>query len=592
MCGIFGYIGTKNVNLSKLLLDGLSKLEYRGYDSAGIGILTGRGFRLFRETGEVNKLKEKIHDAKVSGCMGVGHTRWATHGGVTIKNTHPHSDCSKKVIVVHNGIIENYQEIKKMLIEKGHKFRSDTDTEILAHLIEDKFKKGRDFVQSVRLSFNMLKGLNAVVALSINGKMVAIRKGSPLVVGTENGVSYISSDIPALMQFTNKIIFLEENEGVVLSKDELFVFDVKNNRKKKASPKLVRVDGLDVDKGKFKHYLKKEIFEQPEVIKRIANDKSKIVNKASLLIKQAWGTYFTACGTAAHAGLAATYMFSEIAQRHVNFTYGSEFPYFKDFLVNKSLLIAASQSGETMDTLEAVKAAKDKKSTVLGIVNVEESSLTRHTDLNIYLRAGPERAVLSTKAYTAKLAVFLMIAYTINNKYEQGRKLLDETAKQIFIMLDGNLEKNVNRLARKFVNYDHIYLIGRGVNYPTALEGALKIKEASYIHAEGFAGGELKHGVIALVEEATPCIVIVANDRAKSSTLSNAAELKARGGYIVGVSPEDNTVFDWWIKVPDVGTASPIAGIIPLQLLAYHLTVLKGLNPDKPRNLAKSVTVK
>lgn len=593
MCGVFGYIGKDKENLSGFLLRGLSKLEYRGYDSAGIEVFVKGKPRIFKAVGEISDLKKEIGKRKIAGNIGIGHTRWATHGGVTKGNSHPHTDCTGKVVIVHNGIIENFETLKERLLKKGHKFKSQTDTEVFAHLVEEELKrKNTTFTQAVRKSFNRLQGLNALVALSPEGQIVAFRKGSPLVAGVGKDANFISSDIPALISETKKIVFLNEGEGVLITKNEVKLINAKTGKTRKAKTKLVEMEEVVEDKGSYEHFLLKEINEQPEVIMRVAANGKKEVLEVAKLIKNAWGTYFTACGTAAHAGLAATYMFSEIAKRHVNFTFGSEFPYFQDFLVPKSLLIAASQSGETMDTLEAVKVAKKHKSKVLAMVNVPGSSLSRIADKTIYLKAGPERAVLSTKAYMAKLALFLLLAHTLKGKYKEGVKVLKETSKKMSKMLNSGLEKDVKRLAKKLEKKNNIYIIGRGVNYATALEGALKIKEASYIHAEGFAGGELKHGVIALVEKGTPCVAIVANDRAKESILSNAMEMKTRGGYIIGIGPQKEKVFDFWIKVPDVKTASPLLSVVPMQLLAYYLTLLRGYNPDKPRNLAKSVTVK
>ena len=592
MCGVFGYIGKKRDDLSDFLLEGLTKLEYRGYDSAGIAILDGEKVKIVKETGEIKRLKNKLKNKTISGSVGIGHTRWATHGGATVKNSHPHTDCTGKIIVVHNGIIENYAELKNKLKKIGHKFVSETDTEVFAHLVEEKRKKVKDFRESVRLSFNELMGLNAVVVLAPSEGIVVFRKGSPLVIGIGEDGNFVSSDIPALTTKTQKIVFLEEEQGALLYPESVLLINSKTGKLYPAIIKEIKMEEASEDMAGFDHFMMKEVFEQPEVIRRIAAIDPKEVKDAAKFIMEAWGTYFTACGTAAHAGLAATYFFSEIAKRHVNFAVGSEFPFLEDFLVGKSLLIAASQSGETMDTLEAVRMAKRHNSKVLSLVNVPGSSLERLSDKTILLKAGPERAVLSTKAYMAKLALFLLLAYTIDGKYKEGIRILKQTAKAISDLLQNGMEKSLKSLSKKLLKDDHVYIIGRGVNYPTALEGALKIKEASYIHAEGFAGGELKHGVIALIDKGTPAIAIVANDRAKESVLSNAIEMSSRGGFIIGIAPENHEVFDVWIKVPDVKTASPLVNIVPMQILAYHLTILKGLNPDKPRNLAKSVTVK
>ena len=590
MCGVFGYVGNRKQDLSGFLLAGLSKLEYRGYDSAGIAVLQNGKARIFKEVGELKNLKRVLNGRKFEGEVGIGHTRWATHGQVTKKNAHPHTDCTGKIIVVHNGIIENFEKLKARLIKSGHKFKSETDTEVFAHLVEEFLTKKTTFPEAVRRAFRGLEGLNAVVVIS-NDQIVAFRRGSPLIAGNGKYGNFISSDIPALAEITDKIILLNEGEGVVLSKDAVIRIRP-DGTMGRAKTTTIKMKEVTADKGGCSHFLIKEIFEQPEVLMRVASNEEDEIKEAASLIKNAWGTYFTACGTAAYAGLAATYMFSEIAGRHVNFAVGSEFPYLEDFLVPKSLLIAASQSGETMDTLEAVRAAKRHKSKILALVNVPGSSLERLADYVIHLRAGPERAVLSTKSYIAKLAFFTLFAYTIAGKYKKGVELIRKTSKKMAKLFNDGLESDIKKLAKRLVNSEHVYIIGRGVNYATALEGALKIKEASYIHAEGFAGGELKHGVIALIEKGTPCITVVANDKARESILSNAMELKSRGGYIIGISPTKESVFDYWIKVPDAKVASPIVSVVPMQLLAYHLTLLKGFNPDRPRNLAKSVTVK
>lgn len=594
MCGVFGYAGEERKDLGHDIFKGLKKLEYRGYDSSGIAVFNKGKVRIVKETGELTNLKKHLKGKHLSGNLGIGHTRWATHGGVTRKNAHPHTDCQGKIAVVHNGIMENYEEIKQKLLGLGHKFKSETDTEIFPHLIEEKIKKDKNlsFAEAVRLSFNEITGLNAVCACSQDGEIVAFRKGSPLVAGLGEKANYVSSDIPGLSSITRRIVVLEEGDGVSVTKERVIKINSKTGKTSLVKETLVEMEDREADKGDFAYFLIKEIFEQPEVIARVAASDQEEIKRAVEMIKKSWGTYFTACGTAAHSGLAATYMFSEIAKRHVNFAFGSEFPYFNDFLVPKSLLIAASQSGETMDTLEAVRAAKKKGAKVLSLVNVPSSTLARLSDKTILLKAGVERAVLSTKSYVAKLSFLLLFAYAIVGRLNLGNKILKDTSRQMAKMFKGGLEKKIRELSRKLYKSEHIYIIGRGVNYPTALEGALKIKEASYLHAEGFPAGELKHGVIALIEEGTPCICVVANDRAKESVLSNAMELKTRGGLIIGISPTKESVFDIWIRVPDVGTASPIVSVVPLQLLAYHLTLLKGYNPDKPRNLAKSVTVK
>ncbi|MEX0587242.1 MAG: isomerizing glutamine--fructose-6-phosphate transaminase, partial [Patescibacteria group bacterium] len=416
--------------------------------------------------------------------------------------------------------------------------------------------------------------------------------GSPMVAGVGEGESFLASDIPAFLPHTNRVVFLNDGEGAVLADGGLRVITAETGKEVPAKIEKIDWSAEDAELGEFPHYLIKEIHEQPAVLARLAEYPEKELKEVIRLIKGSFGTYFTACGTAAHSGIAATYLFADLAKRHVNFAVGSEFYFLESFLTPKSLLICASQSGETMDTLEAARAAKRHRSKVVALTNVRGSSLTRMADQTLLLNCGPEKAVLATKSYTAKLALFLMLAAGIGGKLGQGRKEVAKAARGVREILGEKNLAEIRELARRLKDADHLYAIGRGVNYPTALEAALKIKEVSYIHAEGFAGGELKHGVIALIEEGTPCLVFVAKDKTESSILSNAKELKSRGGFIIGVSPEDNEVFDVWLKVPDAGLASPIVNVIPAQLLAYHLAVERGLDPDKPRNLAKSVTVK
>lgn len=597
MCGIFGYVGKEKTDLSGFLLDGLQKLEYRGYDSAGIAVFEKSGIFLSRAIGDVSNLAKKIGKRKVSGRVGIGHTRWATHGGVTVENAHPHLDCTGEIVAVHNGIVENFQELKKELQRKKHVFKSETDTEVIVHLIEEELKihdqgGASGFLKAVQSSVKKLKGLSAiVVGSSKNNCLVAWRRGSPLSIGIDSGSYIVSSDLPILLSYVKEVVLLEEDEGVLLTSKQIVGFGKDGMVKKVKLTHMKATPQIDIQKGKFAHFMLKEIYEQPEVLGRIVSYPKTSITKAARLIENAYGTYFTACGTASYAGLAATYLFSHIAGRHVNFAVGSEFYFLEEFLKPKSLLIAASQSGETMDTLEAVRAAKRHGSKVISLVNVPGSTLSRMSDFSLDLLAGPEKAVASTKAYTATLAVFLLLSFALNGGIEEGFKLLRKTEKETR-KLFRNVSRDAERIAKKILYAQRIFLIGRDVNYATALEGALKIKEVSYIHAEGFAGGELKHGVIALIEEGTPCIVFVANDRSRDSVLSNAIELKSRGAFIIGIGPDKEEVFDEFIEVPDVGFASPIVNVIPAQLLGYHLAVLKGIDPDKPRNLAKSVTVK
>jgi len=627
MCGIIGFVSQNpKRNPAQFLVDGLKRLEYRGYDSWGIAF--GEAPTIFKKAGKISDFSPN-HLSLITyhypASAGLGHTRWATHGGVTDENAHPHLDCTGQVVVVHNGIIENWEELRNELRGKGHEFRSETDTEVVPHLIEDQISNIKDqkgsLVEVVRQVFNQLEGLNAIaVFFPKESLIVAFRNGSPLVVGVGESEFYLASDIPAFLPYTKQVVFLDDGEGVVLAniknlrqrrirlgrkKPKIKIVNAKTGEERKPKVEEINWSVEEAEKGEYPHFLIKEIREQPAILTRLAKYPERDLQEVADLIKNSFGTYFTACGTAAHAGLGATYLFSKIAKRHVNFAVGSEFYFLKEFLTPKSLLVAASQSGETMDTLEAVRAAKQHQAKVIALTNVPGSSITRLVDKTLMLNCGPEKAVLATKSYTAKLAVFLLLAYQMVGRLSEGRKLISKTAEGISDLFSRNSERQIKALAKRLKNVEHIYTIGRGVNYPTALEAALKIKEVSYIHAEGFAGGELKHGVIALIEggpprvgerresrRGTPCLVFVANDETRASVLSNAQELKSRGGFIIGISPEGSETFDEWIKVPDVGAASPIVNVIPAQLLAYFLAVERGLDPDKPRNLAKSVTVK
>lgn len=575
-------------NAAPVIFEGLKNLEYRGYDSWGICVASkSNGIKFEKKVGKIGRARPKLSGS----TMGIGHTRWATHGGVTEENAHPHFDCTRKIAVVHNGIIENFQTLKKDLISKGHSFISDTDSEVFAHLIEDYLELG--FIEAAKKAFNKLKGRNAFVVLNNNDLVeVGLRNGSPLVFGIDRGEYFLASDVPAFLHHTKKVIYLGDNQGVIVNKKGFQVFDLKNNKQLKPKIEEIPWDVSQAKKGKYAHFLLKEILEQPVTIRASASQNEKEIKDLAQMIKRAFGSYLVACGTASYAALYGTYVFSSIAQKHINWAIGSEFPDYQHFLTSKSLVIAVSQSGETADTLEAVKIAKQRGAKTVAIVNVIGSSLMRVSDHVILTNAGPEIAVVSTKAFTAQLSVLLLLAYTSLGKFKKGKFLIEKTASAIGEMLDNRWLEDLQNIAKKLKKKEHIYVIGKGQNYPIALEAALKIKEASYIHGEGFAAGELKHGVITLIEEETPCIVLFGNDQDKDYILSSAIEMKSRGGYIIGIGPEKNEIFDEFIIVPDIADASAIINTLPIQLLAYYLAAEKGLDPDKPRNLAKSVTVK
>ena len=592
MCGIFAYLGPKK-EAPKLVIEGLKRLEYRGYDSWGIAYKTDSDIVVYKKVGKISEVKAKEFDKAVSS-LAIGHSRWATHGGVTQKNAHPHFTENKEIVLVHNGILENYLPIKKSLIKKGHKFTSETDSEAIAHLIEEHCKKN-SFEDSVTLAVKEMKGRYAIAVIKKDeNKIIAARKGSPLIIGVgkEKNEYFIASDIPAFLPYTNKIIYLDDNQIAFINDKKISFFDTVQNIP--VEKRIVQIDWNveSAEKGQFPHFMIKEITEQKDSLTRAINQDEKIIERVAKEIQSAFGTYFVGCGTAGKVCMVGEYLFAKIAKKHINFKFGSEFRSQKNFLKKGSLMIAVSQSGETADTLEAIEIAKEKGMKIVSIVNVENSSIARLSDIIIPIKAGPEKAVASTKATTSQLAILTLLAYACNGGITEGKQLLINTASQINDMLNPRYEEHIMRLAKKLQGIESMYIIGRNCNYPIALEAAIKLQEVSYIHAEGFAGGELKHGPIALISKGTPVIVLVENNEYRSEILSNALEVKARGGYIIGVSPIKEAVFDFWIKVPDTGDTYPIVNIIPIQILAYQLAVLRKNDPDMPRNLAKSVTVK
>ncbi|MEK7551341.1 MAG: glutamine--fructose-6-phosphate transaminase (isomerizing) [Patescibacteria group bacterium] len=587
MCGIFGYVG-KTTNVSLMVLTGLKTLEYRGYDSFGIAIGQDESFLVEKHPGKIKKINLKFKDSQI----GIGHTRWATHGGVTKENAHPHLDCSGKIAAVHNGIIENFEELKKELIAKGHKFKSETDTEVVGHLIEEYLKK-ENFEQSVKNAFNKLQGLNAIVVVYAKSlEIVAAKTGSPLIAGLNKDGMFISSDASGIVKHTKKVVFLEDNQMVVLGKKFKMINLITN---KEIKPKFTNLDWKfeDSDKGKYKHFLLKEIYDQPKVIRNIALNFDEQVTKFSKLIDSAYGTFMLGCGSASYAALSGVYLFSKIAKKHVNFSIGSEFDYIEDYLTSKSLVIPISQSGETMDIVGPIEKAKKRNAKIAALVNVLGSTLYRQSDEKVLLMAGQEKAVVGTKTFIAMFSVLFLTAYTLAKKKALGKKLLLAAQISTEKILEQKSIFKIKALAKKLKNKEHIYILGRGISYAAALEASLKLKEASYIHAEGFAAGELKHGVIALIEKQTPCFVLCPSDETFDEIISNAWEVKARGGYIIGVGPINNKVFDVFLETDDLKEATFIPQIVTFQLLAYYLALSRGLkDPDRPRNLAKSVTVK
>jgi len=593
MCGIFGYIGKRD-NAAEIVFDGLKTLEYRGYDSWGIAVKKEHTLSAEKMTGKLPDKLPHSHNFPAQTSLAIGHTRWATHGGVTVQNAHPHLSCDKNIAVVHNGIIENFQELKNQLIMEGHKFQSETDTELLPHLIEQEMKEGKGFATAVRDTFNQLQGMNAiVVAYAPSKEIIAAKNGSPLAVGIGKDELFIASDAAGISEYTKDVIFLGDNQMVILG-EGVKLLELPNGNEMKPEITKLTWQFENADKGKYPHFFIKEIHEEPRVIKNIALNGVPNAKKFADLIDKAFGTFLIACGSASYAAIGATYLFSKIAKKHVNFAVGSEFKYIEDFIKEKTLVIPISQSGESIDVIEpTTKAQKEKGAKIASIVNVLGSTLYRLSDLNFLLESGIEKAVPATKSFSAMIATVFLISYTLANRTKEAQDLLMKAAENIAAMLDDSYIEKVKSLANKLKKNEHVYIIGRGLSYAVALEATLKLKESAYIHAEAFPGGELKHGFIALIDKGTPCIVFAPNDETYEEILSNAQEVKARGGYIIGIGPKNNDVFDDFLPTEDIGEATILPQVTISHLLGYYLAVARNIkDPDKPRNLAKSVTVK
>lgn len=590
MCGIFGYIGSRT-DAGSLVVKGLKNLEYRGYDSWGVAQKEGSDARVTKDTGKISGVDDA--DFAQECGLAIAHTRWATHGGVTPQNAHPHLNSTGSIAVVHNGIIENYQELRDELKAKGHEFLSETDTEVIPHLIDEEMKTAPDFASALRQACHKFTGRYGILAFHTESNtLVAARTGSPLIVGVADEGYFIASDIPAFMEHTKVVQYLDDGEMVITDGKSILFTDIETGEEHPKREIAITWNVEQAEKGEYAHYMLKEIMEQKDSIARAVNQDEKQINVIADAIRNARGTFLVGCGTAHKACMTAEYFFSVVAEHHVNVTSAGEFKVYHHFLQPESLLIVVSQSGETADILEAMKIAKGKGAKVLAIVNVEGSTISREADYTLLVNAGPERAVASTKATTGQMAVLLMIAYAMKEKLHEGKTLLLETTAKINDMLNPRYVERIETLAEDIQDAKDLFIIGKSWNYPMALESAIKIQEVSYIHAEGFAGSELKHGPIALIEEGTPCIALIGNDEVTPDIISNTIELKARGAQTIGIAPQNNEAFDTWIKVPDAGPAQAIVNIIPIQVLSYFLAVKRGKDPDMPRNLAKSVTVK
>jgi glucosamine--fructose-6-phosphate aminotransferase (isomerizing) len=602
MCGIVTYFGRPG-NAAKKVLEGLKKLEYRGYDSWGIAVLgctDGDEITSVKRVGRIGGVNVRSILKEVGGECGValGHTRWATHGGVSERNCHPQLDCSGSIAVVHNGIIENYDALRTKL-PKAHRFISDTDTEIIPHMIEEMLnRKSMDFRSAVRETAKRIRGRSAFVAADAKrGEIAAVGLGAPLIIGIEPRQTgfYISSDLNAFLDETNKVMYIDDNQMALLGPGKrcLPVF-LEVNSGNHVYKRIVEVDWKRgrVDKRGYDHFLMKEIMEQKHTIADAINQEDKKMLEIAGRVNRAFGVFLLGSGTSGRVCAAGSYLFSGIAGKHVNSVIASEFRNYEKYLTRRTLVIALSQSGETADVLDAIEMARKRGARVFSLLNVFGSTIMRLSDDFLMLNSGAEMAVASTKVTTAQLSLLTLLAYATAGRLDEGKRLLLNTAAQVNDMLNPRYETRIKRIAKSIAGSKDIIIIGRGLNYPIAEESAIKLQEMCYLHAQGFAGGELKHGPLALVEKGTPCIALISNDGNSSETLGNAEEAKARGAYVIGVSPKNSSMFDAWIKVPDAGNASPIVNIIPVQILAYHIALIRGIDPDYPRNLAKSVTVK
>jgi glutamine---fructose-6-phosphate transaminase (isomerizing) len=591
MCGIFGYVGTER-QVGTMVLDGLRKLEYRGYDSWGVAVRQNGAVALEKQVGKIGEARVRLPLSTV----GMGHTRWATHGGVTRENAHPHLDSTGRLALIHNGIVENFAELRARLAAAGHTFQSETDSEVIVHLIEAELanpRHGGDLTEATRAAFQQLRGLNAIIVMETGrDRLVAAKNVSPLVIGLGEGQTYIASDVTALLEHTRRVIYLGDGQIATLTPEGAVVQDVASGERLALPVEEITWEVGDASKNGYEHFMAKEIAEQPEIVKRLADSHPAHARALADLIAAARGVQLVGCGTASYAAMGGQYLLSRIARVPAHFATGSEFKYLEHFLTDRSLVVALSQSGETADIIESVLLARGRGATIASLVNMPGSSLMRLSDLCVPLEAGPEQCVLSTKAYTTKLAVLVLTAHALAGTLETGQAMLRRAALAMRDFLAGDGARAVKEVARLIRRKEHLYIIGRGLNYPTALEAALKVKEGSYVHAEGFAGGELKHGVIALIEHGTPCMVFAPDDETRDDILSGAQQLKARGGFIIGVAATPSAAFDVHIPVAEVGDAQPLLNVLPAQLLGYHLALLRGHDPDKPRNLAKSVTVK
>ena len=616
MCGIVAYVGNRRA--FPILIKGLQRLEYRGYDSAGVGLIAQdhNKITVYKQSGKVSDLLDYIGEKDTNGSIGIGHTRWATHGAPNQQNSHPHDSSDNSFSLIHNGIIENYASLKSMLEQKGYIFKSDTDSEVLMYLIEDVYNNNsekNDLYKSIRVALNEVVGAYAIVVIDKNNsnEFYAARKGSPLVIGIGNSEYFVASDASPIIEYTDKVIYLEDGEIAKLNKNEKVVIKTIQNESKTPYVENLEQSLESIEKGGYDHFMLKEIYEQPKSIVDtlrgridphtndiklggIKDHESKIIKADRIII--------VACGTSWHAGLIGEYLIEKLARINVEVEYASEFRYRNPIITKKDVVIAISQSGETADTLAALEIAKEHGALTLGICNVVGSSIPRATDGGTYTHAGPEIGVASTKAFTTQITVLMLFAL----RFSQLKKTVERENYDLLISQLTTAPENIKtllkqndmieKIARKFKDVSNFLYLGRGLNFPVALEGALKLKEISYIHAEGYPAAEMKHGPIALIDEEMPIVVIATRKDNYEKVVSNIHEVKARGGRLIAIVTEGDaevkSIADYCIEIPKCfREISPLFSIIPLQLLSYHIALLRGCNVDQPRNLAKSVTV-
>ncbi|GEP93781.1 glutamine--fructose-6-phosphate transaminase (isomerizing) [Chitinophaga cymbidii] len=611
MCGIVAYIGKREAY--PVVIKGLKRLEYRGYDSAGVALLNGGDLKVYKKKGKVAELEDHVVGKDLHSVLAIGHTRWATHGEPCDRNAHPHLSGDGKLAMVHNGIIENYAQLKKELLNKGHQFTSDTDTEVLIHFIQE-IKKSNQCSTEEALRIALKRVVGAYVILIVDednpDTLLAARKGSPLVIGVGKGEHFLASDASPIVEYTKEVVYVNDYEIAIVKADELILKNISNEIQTPYIQKL-DVELAAIEKGGYDHFMLKEIFEQPQTIfdslrGRLDAKAGKLtlggLREHTDLLKEANRIIIVACGTSWHAGLVAEYMIEELCRIPVEVEYASEFRYRNPVVGKGDVIIAVSQSGETADTLVAMESAKEKGAIILGVCNVVGSSIARLSHAGVYTHAGPEIGVASTKAFTAQLAVLALIGLKVavekgtitEQRFQHLLDELEDVSDKVAIALE--LNEQVKKIADKYKDARDFLYLGRGYNFPVALEGALKLKEISYIHAEGYPAAEMKHGPIALVDENLPVVFVATKDSYYEKIVSNIQEIKARKGMVIAITTEGDQIIpgmaDDVIVVPEADElVAPIISVIPLQLLAYHIGVLKGLDVDKPRNLAKSVTV-